>query len=173
MTQQKRGERQRARPTIARTWLVLARLVLALLALAGPLHADLCTVPGDYPTITEAVADTECTEVSVQAGTFTEDVEIQRSLSLHGIDASSTILEGRLQVEGSTIEGPGVEVTLADLTVDAAGCFATGLTVSGEAQVQMPSGPVEIIDSGGGSSCPIFQDGFESGDTTAWSVTVP
>jgi hypothetical protein len=37
----------------------------------------------------------------------------------------------------------------------------------------MPSGPVAIIDSGGGSSCPVFQDGFESGDTAAWSVTVP
>ena len=168
MTQQKRGERQRARPTIARTWLVLAPLVPACLALAGPLHADLCTVPGDYPTITEAVADTECTEVSVQAGKFTEDVEIQRSLSLHGIDASSTILEGRIQVDGS-----GVEVTLADLTLDVGGCFATGLSVSGEAEVQMPSGPIEIIDSGGGSSCPVFEDGFESGDTTAWSATVP
>jgi nitrous oxidase accessory protein NosD len=147
---------------------MVAPLVLALLAPAGALHADLCTVPGDYLTITAAVAAAECTEVSVQAGTFSEDVTIQRSLSLHGIDASSTILEGRLQVEGAA-----VEVTLADLTVDAAGCFATGLTVSGEAQVQMPSGPVAIIDSGGGSSCPIFQDGFESGDTAAWSVTVP
>jgi nitrous oxidase accessory protein NosD len=147
---------------------VLAPLVLALLAPAGALHADLCLVPGDYSTITAAVAAAECTEVSVQAGSFSENVTIQRSLSLHGIDTSSTILEGRLQVEGSA-----VEVTLADLTLDVAGCFATGLTVSGEAQVQMPSGPVEIIDSGGGSSCPVFQDGFESGDTAAWSVTVP
>jgi hypothetical protein len=146
---------------VERTWLVLVGL-----AAAGPLQAVLCTVPGTYPTIAGAVAAAECTEVSVQAGTFSEELTIQRSLSLHGIGAGSTILEGRLEVEGS-----GVVVALGDLTLDPVGCFEAGVMVSGGAQVQLPSGPVDV--TGGGVGCLIFEDGFESGNTAEWSQSVP
>jgi hypothetical protein len=148
--------------------LASALLLIALVVPAAPLAAVLCTVPGDYPTIGEAAAAASCSEVSVLAGTFVENLQVERSLSLHGAGAASTTLHGRLWVRGA-----GVDVALNDLSIDTGGCFAVGLEVSDGGGTQTSTGTVEVRDTGGATDCPIFRDGFEVGTTGRWSVIVP
>jgi len=57
--------------------------------------AAICTVPSaSYSTIQAAVDDTNCTAIEVAAGTYTEAVEIDRSLTLRGAGNEQTILDG-------------------------------------------------------------------------------
>ncbi len=145
--------------------------VTFLAAFALPCFAAVCSVPSvSHPTIQEAVGDLACTEVVVAAGTFVEEVVIGRDLDVGGASSATTIIEGRMVVEGAAIL-----VVVHDLTIDAsaasvAGCFADGLLARGGAQLSA-NGVVAI--NGDGDACLLFRDGFESGNTTAWSSTVP
>lgn len=146
-------------------WLALAVLCAAS---AG---ADTCTVPSTpYPTIQAAVDDLVCTEVVLAAQTFVGSATIDRDLTLRGASSTSTVVEGRLVVEGSS-----TEVVVEDLRVDGsapsvAGCFPVALVVRGGARVT--SNDVVVLN-GGGEACVIFRDGFESGDTGSWTTNVP
>ena len=60
------------------------------------------------------------------------------------------------------------------VTVDGSGRLKPDLTAPGS-QVPNPVygyGALRAVLPGG-SLCPLFSDGFESGDTGAWSATVP
>ena len=133
--------------------------------------AAVCTVPsGPYPTIQSAVDDPVSTEVSLAAHTFVEPVVIARDLIVGGASTSTTLIEGRVVVEGAT-----TQVELHELTVDAsapsvAGCYPVALLTRGGAEV---AAIAVVVVNGDGDACAIFRDGFESGDTTAWSMTTP
>ena len=141
-------------------------LALAVLC-ASTAFADVCSVPSvPHPVIQAAVDDAACTEIVLAAQVFAESVAVSRSLLLRGDSSATTVIEGRVTVTGDT-----TEVTLQDLQVDAGGCFSVALDVRGGAQVTSQQ-DVVVINAAGGE-CPIFLDGFESGDTTLWSRTVP
>ncbi len=133
--------------------------------------AAVCTVPsGSYPTIQSAVDDPGCTEILLAAQTFVEPVVIARDLIMSGASSSATVLEGRVVVEGAT-----TQAELHHLTVDAsapavAGCYPVALLARGGAEL---AAHAVVVVNGGGDACAIFRDGFESGDTAAWSTTMP
>jgi len=133
--------------------------------------AAVCNVPSaPHPTIQEAVDDVGCTEVVIAAGTYVESVSIDRSLTVSGASTTGTTIEGRLAVTGAA-----TAVSLNDLTIDAsapsaAGCFAEALDVTGGAGV---TSNALVVVNGDGDACLIFEDGFETGNTTAWSGTSP
>ena len=133
--------------------------------------AAVCTVPsGSYPTIQAAVDDPGCTEIVLAAQTFVEPVVIARDLIMGGASSSTTLIEGRVVVEGAT-----TQVELHDLTVDAsapavAGCYPVALLARGGAEV---AAIAVVVVNGDGDACAIFRDGFESGNTAAWSSTTP
>ena len=81
--------------------------------------------------------------------------------------SGTAILEGWLQVEGSA-----ALVTLTDLQVRN-GCQPAALSVADGAQVE---GTGLVVVRSAVLPCPvitrIFSDGFESGDSQAWSSTV-
>lgn len=141
-------------------------LALAWLAVPSVAAAVVCDVPAAYPTVQAAVNDSNCTEIVLAAQSFSETVTIARSLTLRGAGSSATTLSGSV-----SIAGPGVAVDLRQLTVDATGSGAAqALSIAIEAEVAARD---LVTRNGDGVTPSIFTDGFESGDTSAWSSAVP
>jgi hypothetical protein len=133
--------------------------------------ADVCQVPsGTHPTIQAAVDDGDCTEIVLAAQVFEESVLVERDLVIRGDSQSTTTIAGHV-----TVQGAATETVISDFTVDASvagvgGTAEVALQVLGGAQVttQSVSARNSAVDL-----YTVFEDGFESGDTTAWSSTVP
>jgi len=133
--------------------------------------AATCSVPsGGYPTIQAAVDDPVCTQIDLQSQVYQEEIAIGRSLAILGVSSSTTIIVGQVQIDG----GSSV-VTMADLKVDAStaavsGCFIDAVLVGGGARLV---GSNLAVLNASGVACLLFGDGFESGNTAAWSATTP
>ena len=138
-------------------------MFLVVLVLApSVVVADTCDVPASYPTIQAAVDDFTCTEIFVSPGRFYGDLTIDRTLMIQGVSSTSTTVLGKVMVEGS-----GTSATLKGLRIEVSpeGLTHNGLVVDGLAETL----PDDLVV---GSSL-LFADGFESSDTSAWSVTAP
>lgn len=135
-------------------------------AWAGP-----CSVPsGSHPTIQAAVDDLACTEIGLQGQVYEEAIVIGRSLAISGVSSATTVIVGQVRVEG----GSSV-VTMADLKVDAsnaaaAGCFNNAVLADGGARLV---GSNLAVLNATGAACVLFSDGFEGGNTAAWSAVTP
>ena len=143
---------------------VVAVLICAAL-LSWPVLAEgeTCNVPSaSYPFIQYAVNAVTCTEIILASGSFFGGVTIGRTLELQGVSSDSTTVVGKVTVEGSgtkaTLKGLKIAVGPGDPPPD-------GLVVVGDAEVI----PEDLVV---GLAELIFSDGFERGDTTAWSSTV-
>ena len=143
---------------------------LALLC-GATCYAAVCSVPsGSYPTIQSAVDDASCTEIVLAAQTFEESVVISRDLDMRGVSTTTTVIEGQV-----TVQGGSTQVVLEDLTVDGSapgvgGTYNEALLVEGGAEV---NGLRIVVLNATEDPSAIFTDGFESGDTSAWSNVVP
>lgn len=150
--------------------LVVTSLMLILTALALPIHAQTCTVPGSLATIQQAIDDPACAMITLSTQTFAESIIIPRSLTLAGPAVGEAIVEGLVLVTGA-----GTEVILQDLTVEN-GCSPDALRSSAGAKITGNNLRVERSEA---LPCPvttagrIFNDGFELGDTSNWSSAVP
>ncbi len=125
--------------------------------------------PASHATIQEAADDPACATVTLAAQTYPESIVIRRSLTLAGPGTGGAVVQGLVLIAGAT-----TEVTLNDLRVEN-GCVPDALRTSGGARLTGNNLQVERSD---GLPCPltadtIFTDGFESGNTTAWSSTTP
>ncbi len=133
--------------------------------------AATCTVPsGGYPTIQAAVDDPTCSVINLQNQTYQEEVAIGRTLSIDGVSSSTSIIVGQVQLEGGS-----TEVSMADLSVDAstsatAGCFRDAVLSKDGARLV---GSNLVVVNATGVACLLFGDGFETGNTAAWSATTP
>ncbi len=79
--------------------------------------AAACTVPSDnYPTIAAAVADSACDPILISAGTYTENLVIERPVTINGAGADST-----------TVDGGGVSAVFA--ITNTAVVSLTGMTI--------------------------------------------
>jgi Pectinesterase len=152
---------------------------------ASALAASGCNVPSTaYPTIGAAVVDPACATINVAAGTYTENVIIERNVTIRGDGQATTIVDGSSLVfpvflinsgtvtikgltirNGSFVEGGGI-LTRGTLTVQnstlsgnsgpfAGGGIANGGTLT--VQNSTVSGNSAGIDGGG-----IFNDGTVS-----------
>ena len=145
-------------------------LVMVLLC-ASMAFAVVCQVPsGPYPTIQAAVDNPVCTEIELAAQTFEESVVISRDLEMRGVSTTTTVIEGQV-----TVQGGSTQVAIEDLTVDGSapgvgGSFTEALLVEGGAEV---NGLRIVVLNATEDPSAIFSDGFESGDTSAWSNVVP
>jgi len=99
--------------------LILLGIMFSAIALALMLpknaNASTITVPDDYPTIQQAVNAAGAGDVVyVQAGTYFEHVTINKSLTLHGEDRETTIIDG--SGSGAVIYVTANYVTISGLT---------------------------------------------------------
>jgi hypothetical protein len=147
---------------------LIGLFILAVAGFCAPTaFADVCPVPTvAHPSIQAAVDDAACTEIVLAAQVFSQSVAVTRSLVLRGDSSSTTVIRGQV-----TVTGNATEISLQNLQVNGGGCFSVALDVGDGAQVTSQQDLVVLNDAGGG--CQIFLDGFESGDTTLWSKTVP
>jgi len=155
--------------TVVKKRLVAIVGLLSILLFATRSAAATCTVSGSHQTIQEAVADASCTTINLSSTTYSESVGITRSLTLVGQGAGATTIEGLVQIQGS-----GTDVHLQGLKIQN-GCEPEALESTASAKVQ---GSDLVVVRSAGLPCPpliggaIFSDGFESGDTSAWTSTV-
>ena len=57
-------------------------------------HANICDVPATYATIQAAIDDNACTTIHIAAGTYTENLLIERTIALIGAGSSLTFIDG-------------------------------------------------------------------------------
>ena len=141
-------------------------LGLAVAFSEGPVAADVCMVPGGHPTIQAAVDDPACDAIELAAEIFAESVNVPRSLTMSGAGGGGAVIAGLLRVAGA-----GTAAALVELAVHN-GCARGALRVEAGGQVSVSA--VEIVRAEG-QPCPpseIFEDGFESGDLSAWDASV-
>ena len=143
--------------------LVLMFLAAVLLLDAAPGISGTCNVPSaSYPTIQSAVDVVTCTEIVLTRGAIEGGVTIGRTLEIRGVSSAHTRVLGGINVQGAA--------TTATLTGFMIGVGSDppndGLVVTDEAEVIPDDLVIRTLDS-------IFFDGFELGNTTAWSATIP
>ena len=104
-------------------------LLILMVAMPGPVIAGACNVPGTHPTIQQAIDDLACNDIELSSQSFTENISIDRSLSLSGPGEGVAILRGQ-----AVVTGLATSVSLTGFRVDN-GCSNSGIAVSQGAQV--------------------------------------
>jgi len=146
-----------------RMLLQAAAALCVCLGLASLGRAATCQVPStSHPTIQSAVDDAACTEIVVAAGTFAESVSVERDLTLRGAGSGSTVVDGLVEVRGAAVEIRELAV-LSDPG-------ATAQTVWAHTGAEVTCFDVVAVN---GAESPLFADGFETGDTSRWSASIP
>jgi hypothetical protein len=151
-----------------RTPLIPAALAVACLLVGAPASAQpICTVPGTHATIQAAVDNVACTTIQLANQTYSESVNIPRTLDLVGPAAGTAVIQGLLRVVGA-----GTLVDVLDSVRVENSCAYAG--VRAEVGGQMTGEAFEAV-RGVAFPCPlnaVFSDGFESGNTTNWDQVV-
>jgi len=95
---------------------VLSLLLWSAFAFAAELY-----VPTVYPTIQAAInaANSGDTIIIVAAGTYRENLNITKSITIRGVDKDSVILEPTVAGYGIGIAGAGNSVTIENITIKA------------------------------------------------------
>jgi hypothetical protein len=100
-------------------------LALGLTQSASKAAGPVCTVDHaggssvDYTTIGAAIADSGCTTINVAAGVYTENLTIDRDLTLQGAGAGTTIIDGNGEVTQRRVISIelALNVSIADVTI--------------------------------------------------------
>jgi hypothetical protein len=126
----------------------------------GRSEAATCEVPSaSYSTIQSAIDDLSCSDITVAAGPYVEALTITRSLSLQGAGSTQSFVQGGVEVSSGTVSLTGFHLSAAGEALHA----HSGAEVSGF-DLEVVNGVVET---------PLFADGFETGNTSAWSAASP
>lgn len=97
-------------------------ILFAWLSVVQPVQAATCHVPEDFATIQTAVDDPACTEIQVGAGTFQENILIQRDVVIRG-QGGSTFIDGSFIGPNQPLGAPAfiipanVNVALKDMII--------------------------------------------------------
>ena len=86
----------------------------------GPGGWPTCTVGAsgaNYTAVQAAVNDSNCSTITIAAGTYTENITISRSVTLQGVGAASTILDGGQNGRVLNIPATAAQVQLHDVTL--------------------------------------------------------
>ena len=103
-----------------------------------PARAINCTVPGSHASIQAAINDNGCDTIILAAQTYTENLTINRTLTIQGAGKTSSIINGNggrgVTVTGGTVTLKDLRVTGGDATAAAVDArFGGGIYVTGAA----------------------------------------
>lgn len=147
---------ERARGSRTRVLVV----VLGVWSAAGPCPAATCPVPSaSHPTIQAAIDDIGCTDIDIAAGTYAEAPAIARTVTLQGAGSTQTSVTGGVVVSAGSVVLTGMHLS------------APGTALRSSSGAEVSGFDLEVIS--GIDSALLFSDGFETGDTGAWSGTAP
>ena len=138
----------------------------SLLVPQASAEAAECSVPGDHATLQDAAADYGCDPITLADQTYSESVRIERSVSIAG-PVQIAEIAGLVEIAGA-----GTHVQLSNLLVNN-GCAPEALIAGTGGQLEGTD--LEVVRTSGGPCPPVtinllFADGFESGDTSAWTA---
>jgi len=145
-----------------RSILGVSRLVVVAVAAtwATQGHSAVCDVPStSHPDIQTAVDDVGCDPVVLAAGTFVENVVIDRSVTLQGAGSPQSFVQGGIEVRSGVVVITGLHVS------------GTGDALWSHSGAEVAGFDLVVVD--GSLEPPLFADGFESGGTGAWSAVMP
>ncbi|HEX4953137.1 MAG TPA: hypothetical protein VF017_07055 [Thermoanaerobaculia bacterium] len=159
--------RSRTKRTCAGGLLVVA---LAATWVGSPIGASppevACNVPGSHATVQAAVDNPSCTEVVLGSRRYRESVLVNRTVVLSGPVSGAALLSGSLSATGA-----GTVVTVSHLAV-ASSCEGPAVQAMAGARI-VGTGVVVLRPDSLPCPGPLFADGFESGDLSAWTTVVP
>ena len=123
--------------------LLLTGAILGLLTVQSrSAFAVSCSVPSaSYPTIQSAVDDTDCTEIDIAAGTYTETVTIKRDLTMRGAGDQLTILDGENDHRPLVVGLSDTDVVDTDLSIKVYAYIEDLAVRNGNATTESPSTP--------------------------------
>lgn len=139
---------------------IAAAAVFTVAAMSISAESATCDVPsGSHPNIQAAVDDSGCGPIVIAAGSYPESVVIARTLNLVGAGSDQTFIQGQVQIFAGAVHLAGMHISAADEAL-----FSTsGAEVSG----------FDLVVFNGDFEPPLFADGFETGNTDAWSAAAP
>lgn len=143
--------------------LLIGLVTVTLAVLAQPALAAACAVTpgsGTYPTIQAAINDSNCDPINIPAGSFAENLNIARSLTLQGAGKTSTIINGSGANRVVTINGAGLVVYINDLRITGGNAtsaasnpgFGGGILVAGGATLHAENLQIDDNAASTGSS---------------------
>lgn len=103
--------------------LMIAMLVFGALPTSQARAATLCVGGGGcYPTIQAAITAASAGDtINVNAGTYNEDINIDRSLTLSGAGSATTTIVGQIGGDSATVRISASNVTIQGFTITRAG----------------------------------------------------
>ncbi|MBC7344436.1 MAG: right-handed parallel beta-helix repeat-containing protein, partial [Clostridia bacterium] len=119
---------------------------IAILVSTGGLANTIC-VPQDYSTIQAAInAANSGDTIIVDAGTYTENLNITKSVTISGVDKDSVILHPPYSDYGIGVSGAGSNVTIENITIIAGNARHFLIHVSGVQNFTVQN--VKIVGAG-------------------------
>jgi hypothetical protein len=151
-----------------------AALAAALAVIITPaIQAATCTVPGDYPTIQAAVNDASCSEIDVNPGSYTENVVVNRSVTINGAQAGNRF-DNRAPGGESIVNGANPIGANSVFLINAASVTIDGFTIKNSVTT---SGAIGVSVKVAGNDAMIVNNIFDtittsdtSGNGTAQAV---
>lgn len=101
-----------------RPWDSVARSILLVMLLTPPCSAAILNVPGDYPTIQDAIDDADAGDtVLVEPGTYIENLSLESNVNLSGRETARTIVRADSNSEPIVTISSESNITVRNLTL--------------------------------------------------------
>ncbi len=128
---------------------------------AAAIDADCVVGTAAYPTVQSALEDPSCLTIYVPAGTWSEHLAVDRTVTVFGDGTDATILSGGGTGRALAI-GAGGEVTLKELSVrDGRAAVGAGIDLSGTLTLERASVEANVASGGDAAGAGIAIHGGE------------
>lgn len=123
--------------------LLTSFLILSVLLMVGSVSAATITVPGDYATIQAAInAAVAGDTISVGAGTYTENINVNKNVTIIGVGAT-TIINPAIDQSGFIVTADGAKIQNLKIILATSGVDAQAIRLQGADDVIISGTTIE------------------------------